>query len=130
MQRFNSYFDARKDLQPRLPLGPAYYMGRFCYDTAFAATIYPLAALTKLVKPTQILFGTDYPFGSAKIWQLGCVLSGCSTPRICRRSSGAMRRGSYRDTARNGTAVTSPLGSAPRGRGSLVEEDPTRRVVD
>lgn len=66
MQRFNSYFDIRKDLQPRLPLGPAYYMERFCYDTAFATTIYPLAALTKLVKPTQILFGTDYPFGSAK----------------------------------------------------------------
>ena len=66
MQRFNSLFAARKDLQPRLPLGPAHYMERFCYDTASATTIYPLAALTKLVKPTQILFGTDYPFGPAK----------------------------------------------------------------
>ena len=59
-------FAARKDLQPRLPLGPAHYMERFCYDTASATTIHPLAALTQLVKPTQILFGTDYPFGPAK----------------------------------------------------------------
>ena len=66
MQRFNSYFAARKDLQPRLPLGPSHYMERFFYDTASATTVYPLAALTKLVKPTQILFGTDYPFGPAK----------------------------------------------------------------
>jgi predicted TIM-barrel fold metal-dependent hydrolase len=66
MQRFNSYFNARKDLQPRLPAGPAHYMERFYYDTASATTVYPLAALTRLVKPTQILFGTDYPFGPAK----------------------------------------------------------------
>ena len=41
-------------------------MERFYYDTASATTVYPLAALTRLVKPTQILFGTDYPFGPAK----------------------------------------------------------------
>lgn len=66
MQRFNTYFDARKDLQARLPLGPAHYMQQFCYDTANANTIYPLAALARLVKPSQILFGTDYPFGPPK----------------------------------------------------------------
>jgi predicted TIM-barrel fold metal-dependent hydrolase len=66
MQRFTYYFAARKDLQPRLPKGPAFYMERFYYDTANAMTIHPLAALTKLVKPTQIVFGTDYPFLTAK----------------------------------------------------------------
>lgn len=66
MQRFNALFAARKDLQPRMPQGPAYYMQRFCYDTASATTIHPLSALTKLVKPTQILFGTDFPFAQAK----------------------------------------------------------------
>jgi predicted TIM-barrel fold metal-dependent hydrolase len=66
MQRFNAYFDARKDLQPRLPQGPAHYMQQFCYDTASATTVYPLAALTKIVKPSQILFGTDSPFGTPK----------------------------------------------------------------
>ena len=64
MQRFTSLFAARKDLQERLPNGPAYYMERFYYDTASASTVAPLAALTKVVKPTQILFGTDAPFAS------------------------------------------------------------------
>jgi predicted TIM-barrel fold metal-dependent hydrolase len=76
MQRFNSLFNARKDLQPRLPLGPAHYMQRFYYDTASATTIHPLAALTQLVKPTQILFGTDYPFGPAKAVAAGLRATG------------------------------------------------------
>jgi predicted TIM-barrel fold metal-dependent hydrolase len=45
MQRFTYYFAARKDLQPRLPKGPAYYLERFYYDTANAMTIHPLASL-------------------------------------------------------------------------------------
>jgi predicted TIM-barrel fold metal-dependent hydrolase len=71
MQRFTYYFAARKDLQPRLPKGPAYYMERFYYDTANAMTIHPLASLTKLVTPTQILFGTDFPFLTAKATAAG-----------------------------------------------------------
>jgi predicted TIM-barrel fold metal-dependent hydrolase len=71
MQRFTFYFAARKDLQPRLPRGPAYYMERFYYDTANAMTIHPLASLTKLVAPTQILFGTDFPFLTAKATAAG-----------------------------------------------------------
>src|SRR5262249_42357431 len=59
MQRFTSLFNARKDLQERLPKGPAYHMERFFYDTASASTVPPLAALTKVVKPSQIVFGTD-----------------------------------------------------------------------
>jgi len=66
MQRFTYYFAARKDLQQRLPEGPAYYLSRFYYDTANAMTIHPLASLTKVVAPTQIVFGTDFPFLTAK----------------------------------------------------------------
>jgi 6-methylsalicylate decarboxylase len=71
MQRFTYYFAARKDLHPRLPKGPAYYLERFYYDTANAMTIHPLASLTKLVKPTQIVFGTDFPFLTAKATAAG-----------------------------------------------------------
>ena len=34
-------------------------------------TIHPLASLTKLVTPTQILFGTDFPFLTAKVTAAG-----------------------------------------------------------
>jgi predicted TIM-barrel fold metal-dependent hydrolase len=80
MQRFTYYFAARKDLQSRLPKGPAYYLERFYYDTANAMTIHPLASLTKLVKPTQILFGTDFPFLTARDTAAGLREVGLFTP--------------------------------------------------
>jgi len=40
-------------------------MQHFYYDTASASTINPLVSLTRLVPPTQILFGTDFPFLTA-----------------------------------------------------------------
>ena len=66
LQRFTYYFDLRKDLQARLPRGPQYYLGEFYYDVANASTLAPLASLTKVVRPTQIVFGTDFPFLTAK----------------------------------------------------------------
>ena len=65
MQRFAGLFASRKDLQEKLPNGPAYHMERFFYDTASASTRAPLVALTSVVKPSQIVFGTDFPFASA-----------------------------------------------------------------
>jgi hypothetical protein len=44
---------------------------RFYYDTANAMTIHPLVSLTKLVAPTQILFGTDFPFLTASATAAG-----------------------------------------------------------
>ena len=55
----------------RAAIGPAYYLERFYYDTANAMTIHPLASLTKVVKPTQIVFGTDFPFLTAKATAAG-----------------------------------------------------------
>ncbi|HLH87698.1 MAG TPA: amidohydrolase family protein [Xanthobacteraceae bacterium] len=66
VQRFTYLAQARKDLQARFPEGPIHYLQKFYYDTASASTVYPLASLTRLVKPTQILFGTDFPFATAK----------------------------------------------------------------
>jgi 6-methylsalicylate decarboxylase len=66
VQRFTYLAQARQDLKARFPEGPIHYLQKFYYDTANASTVYPLASLTKLVEPTQILFGTDFPFLTAK----------------------------------------------------------------
>jgi predicted TIM-barrel fold metal-dependent hydrolase len=66
VQRFTYLAQARRDLKDRFPEGPIHYLQKFYYDTANASTVHPLASLTKLVKPTQILFGTDFPFLTAK----------------------------------------------------------------
>ncbi|AMN41224.1 amidohydrolase family protein [Rhodoplanes sp. Z2-YC6860] len=65
VQRFTFLADLRKDLRSRLPEGPIHYLQRFYYDTANASTVYPLASLMKLIKPTQLVFGTDFPFLTA-----------------------------------------------------------------
>jgi predicted TIM-barrel fold metal-dependent hydrolase len=49
-----------------LPHGLLPELQRFYYDTANAFTKYPLSALIELVPKSQILFGTDYPFVTAK----------------------------------------------------------------
>jgi 6-methylsalicylate decarboxylase len=64
--RFVGLANARKDLAARLPNGPVAELKRFFYDTAQAAHPYALSSLARLVAPSQIVFGTDFPFvGSA-----------------------------------------------------------------
>jgi predicted TIM-barrel fold metal-dependent hydrolase len=45
--------------------GVAAQLKRFYYDTAQASNPIAMAGLTKLVDPTQIVFGTDYPYRTA-----------------------------------------------------------------
>jgi predicted TIM-barrel fold metal-dependent hydrolase len=66
IQRFLFLPTVRKDLQARLPEGVLHYLQQFYYDTASASTIYPLVSLMKLVPPSQVVFGTDFPFLTAK----------------------------------------------------------------
>src|SRR5665213_3412957 len=66
VQRFLFLPTVRKDLQARIPEGVLHYLKRFYYDTASASTIYPLSSLMKLVSSSQVLFGTDFPFLTAK----------------------------------------------------------------
>jgi len=63
--RFVGWANARKDLAARLPNGPVAALKKFHYDTAQAANPYTLASLTRLVAPSQIVFGTDFPFVTA-----------------------------------------------------------------
>ena len=66
VQRFQFLPTVRKDLQARIPEGVMHYLQSFYYDTASASTIYPLASLMKLVPSSQVVFGTDFPFLTAK----------------------------------------------------------------
>ncbi|MEM2134811.1 MAG: amidohydrolase family protein [Candidatus Jordarchaeaceae archaeon] len=44
------------------PQGFINYLKKIYYDTALSTTSYSLRSLQELVKPSQILFGSDYPF--------------------------------------------------------------------
>jgi predicted TIM-barrel fold metal-dependent hydrolase len=51
-----------RSLAARVPNGVLYELKRFYYDTAWAYNAVPLAALTKLVDVSQIVYGSDYPY--------------------------------------------------------------------
>ncbi len=51
-----------KNLAARVPNGVLHELKRFYYDTAWAYNAAPLAALTKLVDVSQIVYGSDYPY--------------------------------------------------------------------
>lgn len=53
------------EFAPRLPEGVLPVLRKFYYDTVQVVDPGPMSALTKLVALSQILFGTDFPFGSA-----------------------------------------------------------------
>ena len=48
---------------PKLPQGLIYELQKFYYDTAQAFNPYTLPSFKKLVPPSHILFGTDFPLG-------------------------------------------------------------------
>jgi 6-methylsalicylate decarboxylase len=62
--RFNA--GNRPDMAQKLPRGVMYEIQKFYYDAAQAVSPYTLAALTKLVPASHLLFGTDYPFATAE----------------------------------------------------------------
>jgi len=45
-----------------MPKGALAYLKKLYYDTALAPSAYAMASLLQLVEPTQILFGSDFPF--------------------------------------------------------------------
>jgi predicted TIM-barrel fold metal-dependent hydrolase len=58
--RFAQQTRVRPD--PRMPNGPLPILQKFYYDVAQGNTPGQLAALTKMVAVSQVMFGSDYPF--------------------------------------------------------------------
>ena len=54
-----------QDIQSKVPGGVLPSLRAFYYDTAQAAHPMSMGSLVKLVSSSQILFGTDFPFGTA-----------------------------------------------------------------
>jgi predicted TIM-barrel fold metal-dependent hydrolase len=80
-----------------LPQGVDYELRRFYYDTAFASSSVAMAALTTLLPPSQIVLGTDFPYGSgaATVGALrACGVDAGDIAAILRDSGLALLRGS------------------------------------
>jgi predicted TIM-barrel fold metal-dependent hydrolase len=63
LSRFTRHeIDMREKAKERTPKGVIYELKKFHYDTAQGNHAGALAALMKIVGPSQVLFGTDFPF--------------------------------------------------------------------
>lgn len=87
-----SLANALPQFQEQAPQGVMSYLQRFYFDTALAPAAPSMAVLRELVAPSQVLFGSDFPFapaslveqqlselGSASPWspeQLACIARG------------------------------------------------------
>lgn len=60
--RVSQWALARPDLAARLPNGALAELRRLNFDTASVTNAPALAAMLQLVPPTQVMFGTDYPY--------------------------------------------------------------------
>ena len=56
---------ATRQLTTLVPHGAEYEFRKLCFDTASIANVPAMAATLKLVPVTQVMFGTDYPWGNA-----------------------------------------------------------------
>ena len=50
-----------------IPRGMMHYLKSLYYDTALSPSPQAMASLLELVEPTQILFGSDFPFADEKV---------------------------------------------------------------
>lgn len=67
-----SLANALPQFQDKAPQGVMTYLRRFYFDTALSPSRYSMAALKELVEPSQILFGSDFPFAPAPVTTLTC----------------------------------------------------------
>jgi predicted TIM-barrel fold metal-dependent hydrolase len=70
-ERITNIIEAQPRLRPRVPNGAMHELKRLYYDLAQGSSPMQLAALTKLVPISQIVFGSDFLFWTAKAAQEG-----------------------------------------------------------
>jgi 6-methylsalicylate decarboxylase len=88
LSRFQYEEKTRKDREQVLPKGLMYELKKFYYDTAQANHPGALAALLKIVAPTQMLFGTDFPYRTGAE-----VIAGLEAQRFAAADLRAIERG-------------------------------------
>jgi predicted TIM-barrel fold metal-dependent hydrolase len=69
-------------LVARVPRGVLFELQRFHYDTAWSAHPGALASLMKLVKVSQVLFGSDYPYRTGEDHVQGLAAYGFSDAEL------------------------------------------------
>jgi 6-methylsalicylate decarboxylase len=78
VERLTWWVGVRNDIAVLIPNGVLAELRRFFYDTAFSANPHTFASLLKLVPPSQILLGSDFPFRRAEEHTSGLLTCGLS----------------------------------------------------
>lgn len=65
--RISGLWNWNKEVAARIPEGPVHELKKLYYDTALSARPECLDPLLRVVAPEQIVFGSDYPWGSMSI---------------------------------------------------------------
>ena len=68
-----SLLDRSPQMKEHAPLGARHYLRRFYYDTALSANPHGLRSVGELVPPSQVLFGSDYPFAPEPVTKISIV---------------------------------------------------------
>jgi predicted TIM-barrel fold metal-dependent hydrolase len=76
IERFVRLPQNNRNAAANVPDGVVNMLGRFYYDVAQVSNAAAMAALTKVVPTTQIVFGTDFPFRTAADQMRGLQASG------------------------------------------------------
>ena len=59
------YNNASAEVKAKMPDGFVGGLNKFFYDTANTSNVYAMASFSKLIALSQLMFGTDFPFGRA-----------------------------------------------------------------
>jgi predicted TIM-barrel fold metal-dependent hydrolase len=90
--RVEYFAGLRKDLHEFAPDGVLAEFQRLHYDTANAAWPISLASLLKMVPPSQVLFGTDFPYVPTGMQSAALDKSGLSAEALMAIRSGNAQR--------------------------------------